>query len=143
MPLKPSDQLRVRRRELQTGQLAASHPSHLLALLRRRLTAELASEKMQFHAALRIAMRRGEDLHADAGIDRQLLAQLAPEAGGERLSRLALAAGKFPEAGKVHALLAPRDEKHPAALDDRGSDDDVRVHGNQRCRGAGSYGKVR
>ena len=62
-----------------------------------------AGEEVQLDAALRVGVRDRVDLVADPDVDVELLAHLAPQARGERLARLALAAGKLPHAGEMRA----------------------------------------
>ena len=54
----------------------------------------------------------------------ELLAQFPSQGVGVRLSSVDLSARKFPQAGKVDAMLASRDEESPVLFDDGGDDDD-------------------
>jgi hypothetical protein len=69
-------------------------------------------------------MRHRVDFAADPRFNIELLFQLACQAGDQRFARVALAAGKLPEAFEVHAFLPARHEKTAVALDDGGGDDD-------------------
>jgi hypothetical protein len=89
---------------------------------------------MQLHHPFGVRVRHGQDLFANAQIDRQLFEDLTLQTRHVRLARLALAAGKFPRALEVRAAQPPGQQECAVALDDRGGHDDVR-------RGhAGSYG---
>jgi hypothetical protein len=59
----------------------------------------------------------------------QLFQQLAFETLFVRFARLALAAGKFPVAGKMRALQPARDQECAVAFDDSGKND-YRVSGH-------------
>ena len=87
---------------------------------------------MKFHGALRIGVPRHEQQFAEAGLDRELLANLPDQAGFRRLVRLALATRKLPRPLKVCALQPAREEKRVVTLDDGGGDDDDRSPGKFR-----------
>ena len=67
---------------------------------------------------------RGEYLLADGDVGVELFPQLASQTGGERLARLAFAAGELPEPLEVNSLLTFRDQEPAVTLDDGGADDD-------------------
>ena len=69
-------------------------------------------------------MRHIEDQLADVDLGVQLLADLAGQSRVMRFSLVDLAAGKFPQAGEVNALLPSRDEKRAALFDHRSDNDD-------------------
>jgi hypothetical protein len=54
--------------------------------------------------------------------DAELLVELPPEAGLERLAGLALPAGKLPQSAEVLARIAPCHEEAPRASHDRRGD---------------------
>ena len=81
---------------------------------------------MELHDALRIRVRRREELFAYRDADIELFAELAREARGVRFAAIAFAAGELPIAFEVDALLAPGDEKAIVALDHGGRHDDRR-----------------
>ena len=83
---------------------------------------------MQLYALCWIAVRRRQDLATHAGVDVELFAQLASQAGLQRLASIAFAAGKFPESFEVDAALPSRHEEPVAALDDGGGYDDCFSH---------------
>lgn len=85
---------------------------------------QIASKKMQLHAAIGIDMGGGEQLGADDGLHVELLAELAVEARRVRFVGIAFSARKLPIAFEVNALLAPCHQETPVAFHDRGRDDD-------------------
>ena len=62
---------------------------------------------------------------ANGNFHAQLLADFADEALLKVFVRLALAAGKFPQAAEVRMGVAPGDEEFSAAKDERGTDFDA------------------
>ena len=125
-------------------QLAARDPSHLLTELRPRLAEQLAREEMQLDAAIRVGVRRREQLVADARVDVELFAQLARQAAGRASRRIAFAAGKLPEALEMDAALARVTRNAAVALDDRRGDDDRRhVPGRTESAAALAIGQTR
>src|SRR5581483_2653144 len=93
---KQRDQFGVRGRELELGELRSGRPLQFLALLRLRLARDLAGEEMELDPAVDVGVGDREHFVADPGLDVQLFAQLARQAGGQRLAAVALAARKFP-----------------------------------------------
>ena len=89
---------------------------------------------MQLDAAILVSVRCREDLEAYARVDVELFAQLACQTPVERLSWIAFASGKLPEALEMDAALASRDEQAALALDDRCGYDDRR-HTHARAIG--------
>jgi hypothetical protein len=70
------------------------------------------------------------DFFVDAHLHAQLLLKLAPETFLKTLARLALAAGKLPQASEVPADGTLRDEELAGAEDEAGADlDYVRGEG--------------
>ena len=74
-------------------------------------------------------MRDVEDELTDVNVGIELLANLARQRRFVRLSLIDFAAGKFPQAGEVHAVLAACEEKRIPVLDDRRNDNDHRAPG--------------
>jgi len=104
------DQLCVGRWELETTQLAARDPLHLLTEQRPRLAQQFAREEVQLDAAILVGVRGREQLEADACVHVELFAQLSCETVVKRLAWIAFAPGKLPEAFEMDAALASRDE---------------------------------
>src|SRR5215813_6701620 len=94
---------------------------------------------MQLDLPLRICVRSGEQLTADDGVDGKFFLQLAPETRLERLARLTLAAGKFPEALEVRPFESARHQETAVTLDNCSGDDDCRHFGAD----VGEYGYER
>ena len=124
---KLSNQLVVGRWKLELCQLTASDPAHLLSQERCRIVEERAREEVQLNPPIGVVVGDAEDLGADRAARAEFLANLAPEAGFERLARLALAAGKLPRAREVRPLEPTGHEECAVALDDRSGHDDC-VH---------------
>src|SRR5262252_262747 len=118
------NQLCIGWREFERGEIVTRRPAQLLTDERPRLAEKFAANEVQLDPPFRIRVRRRVHLVADARVDAQLLPQLAPKAGAERLVGLAFAAGKLPEAFEVDALLPPGHQEPSVALDDGSGHDE-------------------
>src|SRR5690606_22653456 len=78
---------------------------------------------VQSQALAGILLGDGDQRRADARLDAEFLAQLAHQRLLRRFTGLALAAGEFPQAGKVAALGAARKQHAPARVGDGAGDD--------------------
>jgi hypothetical protein len=78
---------------------------------------------MELDTPILVIVRGREDFVSDGHFHRQLLAQLSHQALGQRLARIALSAGKLPDARQVHAGLPSGDQHESASLDESGRDD--------------------
>src|SRR5690606_22948377 len=82
---------------------------------------------VQAQALAGIGLGHGDQVRADLGLDAELFVQLAHQGGLGRFARLALAAGKFPEAGEVAVGGAARQQDAAAGVGDDGGEDFDRV----------------
>ena len=109
MLLQGGNDPRVGGRKRKLLELSRIHPAHLLAGQGLGLTAEPTAEvHHKAQTLVAVGVLQGDQLFSHLGFDRQLLLQLAHDGGFDRLTRLLLATGEFPEPSEqafIEALI--------------------------------------
>lgn len=123
--LEPLEELAVGGDPVQAGHLGEGEPAGGLAFLGKgcRVSREAGVEEPQAEgaAAGRVEGQPPQDPDGAGRAHAQFFFQFAAQAGGQRLARLALAAGKFPLAGLAAAGRALGQKETPPSGDDGGA----------------------
>ena len=125
------DQRLVGGRHGEVAQLAGADPFHRLALdgARRALPAAADIERHEQVKAVIAVACEGEGREARLlDVDAKFFGKLADQRRFRPLAGLELAAGKFPQAGKLLALGPLGDQNAVVGVDERASDDEGELH---------------